>query len=58
MSPSEKRGAPYEGRRPESEVTRQAQGAEEERQLSLPCLPAPRPRPSVNMMQIRRIAYV
>jgi hypothetical protein len=58
MSPLEKRRAPHEGRRPESEVTREARVAEEGRQLFLPCLPVPRPRPSVDMVQIRRIAYV
>ena len=58
MSPSEKRHAPHEGRRPESAVTREPRVAEEGRQLFLPCLPVPRPRPSVDMVQIRRIAYV
>ena len=58
MSPSEKRRASHEGRRPESELTREARVAEEGRQLFLPCLPVPRPRPSVDMVQIRRIAYV
>jgi hypothetical protein len=58
MSPSEKRRAPHEGRRPESEAAREERAAEEGRQLFLPCLPAPRPRPSVDMVQIRRIAYV
>lgn len=58
MSPSEKRRAPYEGRRPESEVTRETRVAEEGQQLFLPCLPPPRPRPAVDMVQIRRIAYV
>ena len=58
MSPLEKRRAPQEGRRPESEMTREVRVAEEGRQLFLPCLPVPRPRPSVDMVQIRRIAYV
>jgi hypothetical protein len=58
MSPSEKRRAPHEGRRPESEVARAARAAEEGQQLFLPCLPVPQPRPAVDMVQIRRIAYV
>ena len=58
MSPFEKRRTSHEGRRPESEVTREARVAEEGRQLFLPCLPVPRPRPSVDTVQIRRIAYV
>ena len=58
MSPSEKRRAPHKGRRPESEVTREARVAEDGRQLFLPCLPVPLSRPSLDMVRIRRIAYV
>jgi hypothetical protein len=58
MSPLEKRRAPHEGRRPESEMTREARAAEEGRQLFLPCLPVPLPRPPVGMVQVHRIAYV
>ena len=58
MSQSEKRRAPHKGRQPESEVIRERRAAEDERQLFLPSLPLQLSRPSLDMVRIRRIAYV
>jgi hypothetical protein len=58
MSPRENGRAPHEECQPESQETGEARVAEGGQQLTLPCLPIPLPRPTLDMVRIRRIAYV